>query len=257
MIKICGLIIALLICCGYAHSTPQIAETIAIAEINGKDKTLQEKISQAITQFENTNKNRWAYQVSRFENEEGTITSSIERFEPNTGKNAQPEKQWTLLQMNDKAPTKQQQIKFRDSKLKQAKSKQAGSHYSFVLREIIDIDSLVFFAENDTHMQMSFDVYIEKLGDDAKGKLQGKLFYNKHQHLIEEIVIKNNAEFSPMFSANITDLTLTFNFISINDNILPKQHGMKMKGTFAFFTEINETSTDTFSDYVFVNSQSD
>ncbi len=45
--------------------------------------TLKEKVTQAITKFEGTTREHWAYQVSRYENEEGDITSSIEGFGPN------------------------------------------------------------------------------------------------------------------------------------------------------------------------------
>lgn len=224
---------------------PAIAQQQSNASINQHLNQLQLKVTNAITKFEQTHRENWAYKATRFENEEGEITSSIEQYLPLNP----PEKQWQLLQINGKSPSKKQEKKFIKKKLKQKESKKSGANYALALREIINIDSLEFISENDSHIKMQFDVYLKKLGDDAKGKLKGHLFYNKHQTFIETMTITSHDEFSPVFSANITDFTLTFNFINIEGDILTQQHDMAMKGTFAFFTEINETSTDTFSDY--------
>ena len=77
----------------------------------------------------------------------------------------------------------------------------------------------------------------------------------KDKQFIEKISIWNNAEFSPMFTANITDLAVTFTFLEIDGAVLAKQNEMKMKGSFAYFTEINETSLDSFSDYAYQGTQ--
>jgi hypothetical protein len=132
---------------------------------------------------------------------------------------------------------------------KQANKEEGGSNYSLSFREIINKDSVQFLVDSGSHIEASFDVDIEKLGDDAVGKLQGTLFYNKEFEFIEEVIVVNTADFSPMFSANISELTLTFSFIHIDGAILPQQNKMEMKGNFAFFTEIDESSIDTYSSY--------
>ena len=66
---------------------------------------------------------------------------------------------------------------------------------------------------------------------------------------IDTISIWNREDFSPVLSANITDLMVTFSFIEINGAVLNKQNEMKMKGRFAYFTTIDETSLDTYSEY--------
>jgi hypothetical protein len=106
-------------------------------------------------------------------------------------------------------------------------------------------------------MVMAFNVYIKKLGKDSIGKLQGQLIYQKEQQFIEKISIWNNAEFSPMLTAKISDLAITFTFLDINGAILAKQNEMKMKmkGSFAYFTDINETSIDNFSEYLYQGKQ--
>ena len=137
---------------------------------------------------------------------------------------------------------------FKKRKNKKAEES-SGTNYTVGLREIINIESIRFIEENKNHIKMVFDVTLKKLGDDATGKLHGKLFYNKQHQFIEQIMIENNAAFSPMFTAKITDLTLTFSFVHINQSVLPLQQDMVMKGSFAYFTEINETSTDCYSGY--------
>jgi len=58
-----------------------------------------------------------------------------------------------------------------------------------------------------------------------------------------------------MFTAKITDLAITLNFLHINGAILVKQTEMKMKGSFAYFTHINQTSIDNFTDYLYQDKQ--
>ena len=41
-------------------------------------------INDAITQFEQTPREQWSYQVARYENEAGDITTSLERFNANS-----------------------------------------------------------------------------------------------------------------------------------------------------------------------------
>jgi len=209
---------------------------------------LKKKISTAITNFEQTPRKKWAHQINRFENEEGDITSSIERFTPNLQSN----KQWQLIKSNGEKPTVRQQKKFIKNKMKQANKKGEDTSYAMSFREIINQKSVQFILDNGSHIEASFVVDIEQLGEDAQGKLQGTLFYNKEFEFIEEVIVVNTAEFSPMFSANISELTLTFNFINIDGAVLPQQTKMQMKGRFAYFTEIDEVSTDTYSNYEYV-----
>jgi len=42
---------------------------------------------------------------------------------------------------------------------------------------------------------------------------------------------------------------ITFSFVKIDQAILPNQQKMVMKGRFALFAEIDENSTDTYSNY--------
>ena len=206
---------------------------------------LKQKIDQAIVNFEQTSRENWAYQVDRYENEEGDITSSVERFTPHIDINHQ----WTLITKNGEKPTKKQQKNFVKDKSAQASEQEKGANHAMKLREIINQESLVFKADSGSHISMNFNVYVKKLGEDSKGKLTGILFYNKEQEFIDEITITNNAEFSPMFTASISELLLTFNFVKIDNAILPKQNKLQMKGTFAYFTQIDEVSNDTYSNY--------
>ncbi|WP_085297799.1 hypothetical protein [Cognaticolwellia mytili] len=216
------------------------------ANIEIKDQTsLKQKVHQAIIKFEQTDRKQWAFQVDRFENEEGDITSSLEQFTPWHDVN----KQWSLMRINGNEPTTKQQKKFIKAKRKRANKKQSDKSYSVKFREIINLESLRYQSESATHIEMSFQVTLSQFGDDTKEKLDGLLSYNKQDAFIETITITNNAEFSPMFSAAINEFSLTFNFINIDDAILFREHTLEMKGTFAYFVEIDEVSKDTYSDY--------
>ncbi|KGJ89964.1 hypothetical protein [Thalassotalea sp. ND16A] len=206
---------------------------------------LKEKINRAIIKVEHTERALWSYKISRYEDEEGDISSSIEQHSPQTSE------RWLLKQINGQLPTKKQIKNFAKKKQEQSNTRKQEGNIKLTLRELINQKSLSLVSTDDKHIIMAFNVYWEKLGKDSIGKLQGKLVYQKEQQFIEKISIWNNAEFSPMFTANITDFALTFTFLNINGAVLVKQNEMKMKGSFAYFTEINEISLDNFSDYVY------
>jgi hypothetical protein len=205
---------------------------------------LKQKISQAITKFEQTPREHWHYRISRYENEEGDITSSIEQYDPSPASGTQ----WTLLSYKGNKPTAKQARKFVEGKLEKDKDK-SGHNYSVKLREIIQLDSLQFEYQDQNILQASFAVNLSKLGNKATEKLRGVLTFNKQHEFIDTIEITNSGPFSPVFSANITDLQLTFTFYKIDDAILPHQQKLSMQGSFAFFKEIHEESVDTFSHY--------
>ncbi|WP_440876561.1 hypothetical protein [Thalassotalea sp. PLHSN55] len=233
-----------------ASDTKQRAEHLVEQYLDGQhlddqQSLLRVKINDAITKFEQTPRKKWAYQVSRYENEEGDITSSIEAYQPNLSK----EKPWTLLQLNGELPTVKQRQKFQQQKRHAKENKDSGQSYSVALREMINVPSLHLLAENEKYITMGFKVSLKKLGDDAIGKLDGELLYHKKHQFIEQITINNNAEFSPLFTANITELTLSFYFTHIDGSILPLQQDMIMKGSFAYFTKIDERSTDSYSHF--------
>ncbi|MFT6989009.1 MAG: hypothetical protein ACJASL_000975 [Paraglaciecola sp.] len=205
--------------------------------------SFKEKVDRAIIKFENTNKELWSYTVSRYEDEEGDVSSSIEQHFSQT---SEP---WLLKQINGQLPTKKQINKF--AKQKQSNTHKKAEHIQLRLRKLINPESLSLVSIDEKHIVMAFNVYMEKLGKDSIGKLQGQLIYQKEEQFIERISVWNNAEFSPMFTAKITDLAITLTFIHINGAILAKQNEMKMKGSFAYFTDINETSINNFSDYLY------
>lgn len=210
---------------------------------------LQQQIDHAISQFENTPRKQWAYQVKNYENEEGEISSSLESYDPSRTSG----KPWLLLSINGETPNKKQIKKF-DKRKKQASEAAEKEEQSirFRLRDLIVIDSLQLVSQNNYSLQASFNVELERLGSSASKKLKGVLTYDKDNEYIEKIEINNTDSFSPIFSADIKEFTLTMNFDKLNGAVLPEKYEMNMKGSFAFFTEIDEVSQSTFSDYRFV-----
>jgi hypothetical protein len=227
----------LLICFGAAFNI-MAAETTTAELVS-----LKEKVNDAILKFEQTDRALWSYNISRYENEEGEISSSIEQYLP------QANEPWLLKQINGQLPTNKQIKNFAKDKQEQE------GNIQIKLRELINQESLSLISTDEQNIVMAFNVYLKKLGKDAIDKLQGELIYQKDNQFIEKISIWNNAEFSPMFTAKITDLAISFTFSYINGAVLTKQNEMKMKGSFAYFTEINETSLDVFSDYQYQGKQ--
>lgn len=233
----------LLICFGAVFNVSAAENTSA------ELASFKEKMNRAIIKVEQTEKKRWSYKVSRYEDEEGDISSSIEEYSP------QSSERWLLKKINGQRPTKKQIKKFAKKKREQSNAKQQGDNIQLPLRKLINPESLSLVSNDEKHIVMAFNVDIHKLGKDSMGKLQGKLVYQKDKQFIEKITIWNNADFSPMFSANITELALTFTFVDINGAVLAKKNEIKMKGSFAYFTEINETSLDSFSNYLYQGKQ--
>ena len=237
----------LLMCFGLVFNVNATEETI------DELASFKEKINQAIIKIEQTDKKLWSYKVSRYEDEEGDITSSIEQHSP------QLNEQWSLKEINGQLPTKKQINKFAKKKQKLAdkeiKENKQEVNIQLPLRKLINPESLSLVSNDEKSIMMAFNVFIKKMGKDSQGKLQGTLTYQKENQFIEKITIWNNADFSPMLTANITDLALTFTFVHINGSVLVKKNEMKMKGSFAYFTEINETSLDSFSDYNYEGDQ--
>lgn len=203
------------------------------------------QVLEAITRFENTDRSQWAYKVSRFEDEEGDITSSLELFKPNNDVS----KRWELVEQNGEVPSQKQRARFVKRKTGQANKKSKSLTMS--MRDLIREETLVLESENQVQFIMGFGVSIERLGDDAQKKLKGKLAFNKQGGFIETIEIENLEAFSPMFMVTISDFALSMTFQQIDDAVLPKENRMRMKGKMSFITEIDEHSVDTFTDYQF------
>jgi len=235
------------ICCLLATCLATPIDSFAKAFTAEELASCKEKIHSAIVKFEKTDRDRWSYTVSRYENEEGDITSSIEQYFPST--HSDGGEPWLLKKINGEHPTNKEVTDFSEKKREQAKAKKQAGNIQLKLRKLIKQESLSLVSIDEKYIVMAFNVNFNKLGEGSIGKLQGQLTYQKKEQFIEKIAIWNNAEFSPMFTANITDLAITFTFFHINGAVLTKQNEMKMKGSFAYFTDINETSLDTFSDY--------
>lgn len=203
---------------------------------------MKKQVAAAITAFEQTPRKNWAFEVSRYENEEGDITSSKERYQPH--KNI--EENWSLLMLNGNKPTAQQKQDFAEEKMENSKS------FGIKLSKMVAIGSLLFDSENTNIGVATFNVHIEKLGKKASKKLRGTLVYDKKAQFINEIVIENTESFSPIFSAEIDQFIMTLAFKKIDQAILPHQKDLVMKGSFAFFTEIDETSTDKYFNYQYL-----
>ncbi|MCS4306199.1 hypothetical protein M2404_000512 [Rheinheimera pacifica] len=251
--KYCALYLCLGLAAQPVAAEPQRVEQVLAdtAQIDGQC-CIEQLISRAITDFEQRARADWSYRVSRYENEEGEISSSIELFDPTRALS----QQWTLLSVNGQPPNNKQLRKFAEKKLAETKQKQTENSgqqsFSVKLRDLIQIDTLQLLSSEPQRFQAGFAVYLSQLGAEASQHLKGSLIFDKQQHYIESIEITNTASFSPLFSADIKEFKLTLSFIKIDTAILPARQELTMKGRFAFFTTIDEVSTATYSDYRYV-----
>lgn len=205
-----------------------------------------EKVKTAMHQMQQTERKNWAFEVSHYENEEGDITQSVESYNP---LRAQSE-HWTLLSIGGNTPTDKQQQEFIAEKNEpEDKNK---NNLKVKLDELIQLQSLQVENVNSAEFTASFDVYLERLGEEASKSLTGLLTYDREQGFIRHIQITNKDLFSPVLTAEITEFKLLLSFKKLQNRILPHEKNMQMKGSFAFFTEIDEVSTVTYSNYQYV-----
>ncbi|MEC8231839.1 MAG: hypothetical protein VX061_10425 [Pseudomonadota bacterium] len=220
-------------------------DEVTKSEFSPLPDNYKKAIAEAITNFENTPINQWAYRVTRYENEEGKVTSSVEAYSPNEMGSAQ----WTLLQKNKQVPSQKALNTFEKQK--------QNTNIALKLSELIKLDSLLVSSASESEVLANFDVNFEKLGEDASKYLNGQLIYNVTNKFIKKITITNTESFSPVFAATINTLKVDMTFFKNGEAILPESITMTMQGRFAVFSEINEVSSDTYSHFRYVGSMSD
>ncbi|MEL7479239.1 MAG: hypothetical protein AAGJ17_10215 [Pseudomonadota bacterium] len=200
---------------------------------------LKSVVQKAIKRIKDVDKTKWAFELHSFENEEGEITDYTAAFN-----GALPEGQnWQLLTKDKKPATDKQKRAFVKQRNKDKKT------FSIKLEQLITLDSLQLLDSTNEAITASFDVNIPKLGDDAIGKLKGTLIVSPKNHLLKQIIITNLDEFSPMTMTNIEQFKMVLTFTEVSGQVLPINAEMTMRGTFAGFMELNETSKDSYTNY--------
>lgn len=200
---------------------------------------LKSVVQNAIQRIKDVDKTKWAFELHSFENEEGEITDYTAAFN-----GALPEGQkWQLLTKDKKPATDKQKRAFIKQRNKDKKT------FSVKLEQLITFDSLQLLDSTNAAITASFDVNIPKLGDDAIGKLKGTLIVSPTNHLLKQIIITNLDEFSPMTMTNIEQFKIVLTFAEVSEQVLPISAEMTMRGTFAGFIELNETSKDSYTNY--------
>lgn len=200
---------------------------------------LKSVVQNAIQRIKEADKTKWAFELHSYENEEGEITDYTAAFN-----GALPEGQkWQLLTKDKKPATDKQKRAFIKQRNKDKKT------VSVKLEQLITLDSLQLLDSANETITASFDVNIPKLGDDAIGKLKGALIVSPTSNLLKQITITNLAEFSPMAMTNIEQFKMLLTFTEVLEQVLPLSAEMTMRGTFAGFMELNETSKDNYTNY--------
>lgn len=204
---------------------------------------LKSIVQKAIQRIKDVDKTKWAFELHSFENEEGEITDYTAAFN-----GALPEGQkWQLLSKDKKPATDKQKRAFIKQRNKDKKT------FSVKLEQLITLNSLKLLDSTNEVLTASFDVNIPKLGDDAIGKLTGKLIVSPTSNLLKQITITNLAEFSPMAMTNINQFKMVLTFAEVSEQVLPISAEMTMRGTFAGFMELNETSKDSYYNYAYLD----
>jgi len=203
----------------------------------------QNNVRASFELFSQTNRKDFSFTITKYENEEGDETSSLEKYSP-----AEDISQsWSLIELNGETPTKKQVNTYLKNKSK--KKDKSKNNQSISISQLVDIDTLHILSEDNEFIKSAFKVGYSRFGEDAKKKLEGILTFDKKNRFVKNLEIINNDNFSPMFSADINKLKLTLSFIKIKNAILPLGTTMRLVGSMAMFIEIDEISTVDYSNY--------
>jgi len=203
----------------------------------------QNDVKASFDKLSKTNRKFFSYTITKYENEEGDETSSIENHSPSSN----DVQSWSLIEFNGKRPSEKQIKTYIENKSKKVKKKKNNQTIS--ISQLVDVNTLKILTEDSNVIKSSFMVGYTKFGEDAKKKLEGILTFDKKNHYVKSIEITNKENFSPMFSVDISQLKLTLSFIKIKDAILPRGNTMRLIGSMAMFVEIDEISTVDYSNY--------
>lgn len=216
---------------------------------NEKLKTYKEIILSSLSSADNTQNGSWSYKINKTLTVNGETNITIENFFPN--KNTY--QQWSLEKINDDTPNKKQLKEYLADKQEEIDEGILSSADKSLLK-LIDINSLKVEKSNNEIIQLSFNGFYPKFGDDAKGKIDGLLTLDLKKHYVSLMKLESNDEFTAKVILNIEQWQISLLFNKHEQTIVLKERQLNMKGTVAIFKDIEVSADVTFDDYQLIES---
>lgn len=207
-----------------------------------------EVLKASIKQFEQTDINLWSYTLNTYETDGGVPFTTKEQFNPKLA----TKDQWQLIKRNKKEPTAKQKLAYQQSKIERIEKENGNSsadNMGINLSELIALDTLVLTSTDENTYTYSFKPQMDDMGEDTADNFDGIIRFDRKAQYIKQIEIKNNKSFSPELVATIKSFNLIYDFIKINNTVLPSELKTKVKGSLGFFIKFDEESFERFEDY--------
>jgi hypothetical protein len=183
----------------------------------------------------------WAYTLTTVRNNEARTTA---RFDP-----ARPSaEQWTLLDLNGRAPTARESAQFARAR---AGTGAATTPQGTFRKGDIDPGSVTLLKEDADRGEFRCTFRPEATGADKMlGHLTLRLTVNKHQPHVEKFVLELNEPYHPVLGVKMRGLTVQMSFAAPAGDrpSLPESHRSHFIGRI-FFIGVEEDLALAYSDF--------
>ncbi len=184
----------------------------------------------------------WAYTLTTVRNEEARTTVRFDPAKPPAG-------QWTLLELNGRAPTAKELTQYARSRTGGGNS--AAPQGTFQ-RGDIDPASITLIREDADRGEFQCGFRAEATGADKMlGHLQLRLTVNKHTPHVEKFVLALKEPYTPVLGVKMRELLvqMTFTPPAADRPSLPAMNSSHFLGRI-FFIGMEENLTLTYTDLV-------
>ena len=185
----------------------------------------------------------WGYTVKTLLiNGSGKKQQTIQSYDPAKSL----ELQWTLIEQQYETPSKARLHEY-------AETHQSNSSDDIPEElkgvEIINISSIKFKDENETHYLFSFTPRLPMFDQEANENFEGELFFNKTSNRIEKLHLKARESFSPKLSFNLESYEMTIEIDDIEGELHITSIETDKSGTLLFFNHFKEFHSLHFSNF--------
>ncbi|MCF6226643.1 MAG: hypothetical protein L3J22_10150 [Xanthomonadales bacterium] len=222
----------------------------------------KQTVIDSLSRFEETDRDQWSFSVERIQRSGATTKTSVESFNPSVNLGNSKASPWSLLKENKKTPDEkrlasyQKQMSKREEERKANKEKAAEDGGSKdVLIAMIKLDSLEITQQEDHQVILSFTPLVEDMDEESLEYLAGEIIIDTNNNYVSQVKIKNIGKLTPAFSVTLKKFLLLFEFIKIEEHILPLNIVSEISGKVAFMKSIKEYSSDSYSDYRYLDTE--
>jgi hypothetical protein len=184
----------------------------------------------------------WAYTLTTVRNDDARISARFDPAKP-------PADQWTLLDLNGRAPTAKETAQYARAR---ASGGNAAAPQGTFQKGDIDPASITLISEDTERGEFSCNFRAEAAGADKMlGHLHLRLTVNKHQPHVEKFVLELKEPYSPVLGVKMRELLVQMSFTppAADRPSLPALNSSHFLGRI-FFIGMEENLTLAYTDLV-------